>query len=70
MKDTNEIIEALYKTIDAQNKTINEQVLEISQLKEQKKQAIEILKDTNVNDNSVLLITTIDYALHILGDKE
>lgn len=32
--------------------------------------AIEILKDTNVNDNSVLLLTTIDYARHILGDKE
>ena len=28
--------------------------------------AIEVLKDTNVNETSVLLITSIDYAIHIL----
>lgn len=70
IKKMNKEIELLYKKLDAQDKIIDEQALEISQLKEQKKQAIEILKDTNVNDNSVLLITTIDYALHILGDND
>lgn len=32
--------------------------------------AIEILKDTSVDMPSTLLIETIDYARHILGDKD
>lgn len=74
MKDTNEIIEALYKTIDAQNKTINEQALEISQLKEQKKQAIECIKNRNTKEAKkerfMNNISTLEKVLEILGDKE
>ena len=32
--------------------------------------AIEILKDTSVDMPSTLLMETIDYARHILGDKD
>lgn len=46
MKDTNELVDALYKTIDAQNKTINEQALEISQLKEELENDIYRYEDT------------------------
>ena len=67
MKDTNELVDALYKTIDAQNKTINEQALEISQLKEQKKQAIEYIK---YNLKSFIYSKEYKDLMEILGDKE
>lgn len=43
---------------------------ENKQLKGKINKAIEILKDTSVDMPSTLLIETIDYARHILGDKE
>lgn len=41
-----------------------------NQLYDKIDKAIEILKDTSVDMPSTLLIETIDYARHILGDKE
>lgn len=71
----NETIETLYNNLDAKDKIINEQALEIAKLKEEKKKAIEYINTTDkwlcrVNDN--LCVETIgkDKLLEILGDKE
>lgn len=44
--------------------------VKISDLQQKIDKAIEILKDTSVDMPSTLLIETIDYARHILGEKE
>ena len=44
IKKMNKEIELLYKKLDAQDAIIDQQALEISQLKEQKKQTIEYIK--------------------------
>ena len=69
----NKKIEELYNKIDGLNMIIDEQALEISQLKEQKKQAIEYTKTTlkfarlekDFEKETILL-----NFLKILGDKE
>lgn len=43
---------------------------EIKRLNAKINKTIEILKDTSVDMPSTLLMETIDYARHILGDKE
>lgn len=42
----------------------------VSALETKINKAIEALKDTSVDMPSTLLIETIDYARHVLGDKE
>ena len=73
----NEQIEMLYKKLDAQDAIIDQQALEISQLKEQKKQAIEWVHK-HISKYNCKGITIIDWdelsnpndLLQILGDKE
>ena len=59
----NKEIEMLNKKIDAQDKIINEQVLEIARLKEDKRKAIEYIKS---NELDIVMVE----LLEILGDKE
>ena len=75
MNNTNEIIEKLYQKLDAQDAIIDQQALEISQLKEQKKQAIEYIKNglhwfCRVNEDKTIEAVSINELLEILGDKE
>ena len=44
----NKIISELYDKIDAQDKIINEQALEIAKLKEEKAKAIEYIKENDL----------------------
>ena len=75
----NKKIEELYNKIDGLNNIIDLQTLEISQLKEQKKQAIEYIKEhkeheyRNGNDNEYYLELNenkMNELLEILGEKE
>lgn len=56
----NKIIEELYDKIDAQDKIINEQVLEIARLKEEKAKVIEYIKNKlsslNMNKSAIMRI--------------
>ena len=69
----NELIETLYNQLDAKDKIINKQALELSQLKEQKKEAKKYIKTTlkfvrfekDFEKEKILL-----NLLEILGDKE
>ena len=77
----NEKIETLYKKLDALDSIIDQQALEISQLKEQKKQAIEYI-NKNKYENTFRLVGNEETGkmeslngelldlLAILGDKE
>ena len=60
----NKEIEMLYTKLDAQDKIINTQALEIARLKEDKKKAIEWVKK-----NQYYFPKPIE-LLEILGDKE
>ena len=66
----NKEIELLYKKLDAQDKIIDEQALEISQLKEQKKQAINYIKEHTNNAMFELRSDTgeLEELLKLLGD--
>lgn len=61
------LVNELYNNLDAKDKIINEQALEIARLKEDKKKAIELLKDDYFEDGSG---HNIDKVLEILGEKE
>ena len=72
IKKMNKEIELLYKKLDAQDAIIDQQALEISQLKEQKKQVIEYIKwhyDLGTKENVEFCLLR-DRLLDILGDKE
>lgn len=67
----NKIISELYDKIDAQNKIINEQALEIARLKEEKAKAIEYIKDKlsslNMNKSAIMRIVEPSNG-HLLAD--
>lgn len=69
----NEIKEELNKTIDAKDKIIKEQVIEISKLREKINKVIELINyygiDKEHNDSSTLR-SILKQFLEILGDKE
>ena len=67
------LVNELYNNIDAKDKIINEQALEIARLKEDKNKAKEYIK----SNYRVLLLTDppreafdINELLEVLGDKE
>lgn len=77
----NEKINELHNTIDAKDKIINEQVLEISKLKEKIDKAIDYIKTWVVDEYSIAIIdedgigcnnepNAVETLLEILGDKE
>lgn len=76
----NDKISELYKKIEAQDKIINEQVLEIARLKEDKKKAREFIKKhsncSGYFEDGKMIIDNIESIyggyelLEILGDKE
>ena len=71
----NKKIEELYNKIDGLNTIIDQQALEISQLKEQKKQAIEYIKKHIIEDSEYENYMQCEREekeelLEILGDKE
>lgn len=77
----NEIKEELNKTIDAKDKIIKEQVIEISKLKEKIDKAIDYIKTWLVDEYSIAIIdedgigcnnepNAVETLLEILGDKE
>lgn len=67
----NKQIEELYNKLDAQDKIINEQVLEIARLKEKIDKAREYLKKRE-EDNMCCSVCSVmsDDLLEILGDEE
>ena len=69
----NKEIELLNKKIDAQDKIINTQALEIAKLKEEKTKAIEYIK-SHTDKLKTIRVPKIDFdyseLLEILGDKE
>ena len=73
VKRMNETIEKLYKKLDALDSIIDQQALEISQLKEQKKQAIDYIKECmetthKINDYWTNELVNGSKLLEILGD--
>lgn len=73
------MINELFKKIEAQDKIINTQALEIAKLKEDKKKAIEYIKENSYiaqdkEINGIPLMSKrldkCDDLLEILGDKE
>lgn len=70
----NNLINELNNKLDAQDKIINTQALEIARLKKEKYEALEYIKDTHVSitqlEAGTGLLNTKDYLLSILGDKE
>ena len=74
---TNELTNELNKKLDAQDKIINEQALEIARLKEDKQKALEYIKNNKDNTYQTLDFEngkSYNIALleveKILGDKE
>jgi hypothetical protein len=63
VKKMNDEIELLKAKLEARKELCDN-------LQSKMDKAIEILKDTNIEMSSTLLIETIDYARQILGDKE
>lgn len=76
LQKTNEQYEMTYKKIDAQDKIINEQVLEIAELKEKTNKVIEYIKENANYDISIkqcrdnLFDCECDDLLKLLGDKK
>lgn len=67
----NKEIEMLYKTIEAKDKIINEQALEIAKLKNQKQEAIKYIKeDMYVEPKELYGLVDGEAILKILGEKE
>ena len=80
---TNELNNELHNKLDAQDKIINEQALEIARLKEDKQKAIEYIKrddifveqenngGRDIEGNLILIKYSVKLnLLEILGDKE
>ena len=74
----NDLINELYKKLDAQDKIINTQALEIAKLKEEKQQAIEYINKRMVHEGEYWIrkayhFRNTEYGkdlLEILGGKE
>ena len=76
VKQTGELVDLVGELFDEREETwrkfckcsrdLKEVEQELAEANFRIDKAIEVLKDTNVNENSVLLITSIDYAIHIL----
>lgn len=66
----NKEIEMLYKTIEAKDKIINEQALEIARLKETIDKAIELTKNLLKTENRGYYQILFKEQLKVLGDKE
>lgn len=70
----NDLIEELYKTLEAKDKIINEQVLELARYQGKIDKAIEYIKENkyvSADENCEILAGwRIDELLEMLGNKE
>ena len=76
IKQTGELVDLVGELFDEREETwrkfckcsrdLKEVEKELAKANFKIEKAIEVLKDTNVDETSVLLITSIDYAIHIL----